>query len=146
MTGCYLRRRGRAQQWNGSHSIWTASASRTHRGQADRVDPQLASTEAGPAEFDIGDTCPIRVLAIGDIHGCFRALSTLAESVPIGHDDHLIGLGDYVDRGPACRAVIDWLIKRSGGGRLVALRGNLEVMMLARAPRPTQASRLDLLR
>ncbi len=50
--------------------------------------------------------------------------------MPIGTDDLLVTLGDYVDRGPDSSAVIDWLIHRGRGGGLVALRGNHEVMML----------------
>ncbi len=42
----------------------------------------------------------MRHLAIGDIHGCLRALLTLAESVPFRPDDVLVTLGDYVDGGP----------------------------------------------
>ena len=71
-----------------------------------------------------------RVLAIGDIHGCFAALQALAEFVPIRDDDLLVTLGDYVDRGPDTRDVLDWLIARLAGGQLIPLCGNHEVMML----------------
>lgn len=72
----------------------------------------------------------MRCLAVGDIHGCFAALTTLAALVPFEPDDCLITLGDYVDRGPDSCAVLDWLIAYQKRGRLVALRGNHEVMML----------------
>ena len=72
----------------------------------------------------------MRTLAIGDIHGCFRSLTALAACVPFLPDDVLVTLGDYVDRGPDSRAVIDWLIYYQQHGRLVPLRGNHEVMML----------------
>jgi serine/threonine protein phosphatase 1 len=72
----------------------------------------------------------MRTLAVGDIHGCFRALSTLAAYVPFQPDDLLITLGDYVDRGPDTHAVIDWLIHRSQTAQLVPLRGNHEIMLL----------------
>jgi len=72
----------------------------------------------------------VRHLAIGDIHGCFRALCALADVVPFRPDDVLVTLGDYVDRGPDSCAVLDWLIARQKHGGLVALRGNHEVMML----------------
>ena len=71
-----------------------------------------------------------RHLAIGDIHGCFQALTALAAAVPLLPDDIVIPLGDYVDRGPDSHAVLDWLIDRKGRGNLVPLRGNHEVMML----------------
>jgi serine/threonine protein phosphatase 1 len=73
----------------------------------------------------------MRELAVGDIHGCFTALETLAAFVPFTDDDLVITLGDYVNRGPDSRDVIEWLIDRERRGCLVALRGNHEVMMLA---------------
>jgi serine/threonine protein phosphatase 1 len=42
----------------------------------------------------------------------------------------MIALGDYVDRGPESREVLEWLITRAMAGNLVALRGNHELMML----------------
>jgi serine/threonine protein phosphatase 1 len=73
----------------------------------------------------------VRYLAVGDIHGCFRALTALADYVPFSPDDVLITLGDYVDRGPDSYAVLDWLIARLGRGQLVPLRGNHDLMMLS---------------
>jgi len=72
----------------------------------------------------------MRTLAIGDVHGCFAALTALAAHVPFRPDDTLVTLGDYVDRGPDSHAVLDWLIAYNKTGRLVALRGNHEIMML----------------
>jgi serine/threonine protein phosphatase 1 len=73
----------------------------------------------------------MRTLAIGDIHGCFTALQTLEREMAFTDDDLIITLGDYVDRGPDSKAVIDWLIARHRrGGKLVALQGNHEQMML----------------
>ncbi|MEK6262073.1 MAG: metallophosphoesterase family protein [Planctomycetota bacterium] len=71
-----------------------------------------------------------RLLAIGDIHGCLTALETLAAFVPFADDDVLVTLGDYVDRGPDTREVLDWLIARLAAGRLIPLRGNHEIMLL----------------
>lgn len=72
----------------------------------------------------------MRVLAIGDIHGTFNALAALVSAVELTADDLLVTLGDYVDRGPDSAAVLDWLIERRQNGKLVALRGNHERMML----------------
>ena len=52
----------------------------------------------------------MRTLAVGDIHGCYAALTTLAALVPFRPTDTLITLGDYVDRGPDSFAVLDWLM------------------------------------
>ena len=80
----------------------------------------------------------MRVLAIGDIHGCFQALVALADAAQITSDDLIVGLGDYVDRGPNSAAVLDWLVTRSKTDALIALRGNHESMMLRARDDPSQ--------
>ncbi|MCB9851722.1 MAG: serine/threonine protein phosphatase [Phycisphaerales bacterium] len=81
----------------------------------------------------------MRHIAIGDIHGCFDALMTLVDKIPIADSDMIVTLGDYVDRGPRSRDVIDWLIARHAAGTLVPLRGNHEIMMLEAADDPKEA-------
>ncbi|MEM6469136.1 MAG: metallophosphoesterase family protein [Planctomycetota bacterium] len=71
-----------------------------------------------------------RLIGIGDIHGCRNALETLLEAVAPGPDDTIVTLGDYVDRGPDSRGVIDLLIEVSESSRLVGILGNHEEMML----------------
>ena len=71
-----------------------------------------------------------RHLAIGDIHGCINALTTLAEFVGFRVDDTIVTLGDYVDRGPDTRAVIEFMIELGKTHNHVPLRGNHEIMML----------------
>jgi serine/threonine protein phosphatase 1 len=71
------------------------------------------------------------LLAIGDIHGCLRSLETLIQKVNPTPDDQLIFLGDYVNRGPDSRGVIQFLIDLSKRHRCVFLRGNHEIMMLS---------------
>ena len=71
-----------------------------------------------------------RILAIGDIHGCATALDVLLQSIDLQPDDTLVTLGDYVDRGPDTRRVLDRLIALSQTHHLVALRGNHELMMM----------------
>lgn len=68
--------------------------------------------------------------AIGDIHGCYTALTTLFDYVAPNSDDTLVTLGDYVDRGPDSAAVIDFLLDLEKTNKLVPLRGNHEVMLL----------------
>jgi serine/threonine protein phosphatase 1 len=70
-----------------------------------------------------------RVLAIGDIHGCLTALDTLLGFVQPSAADQLIFLGDYVDRGPDTKGVLDRLIELKARGNVVCLRGNHEIMM-----------------
>ncbi len=71
----------------------------------------------------------MRTLAIGDIHGCSTALRTLLDAVQPGAEDLLVTLGDYVDRGPDSRGVIDTLIDLETRTRLVALTGNHEILL-----------------
>ena len=71
-----------------------------------------------------------RHLAIGDIHGCINALTSLIEFVEPGAEDTIVTLGDYVDRGPDSAAVLDFVIKLGSTHNLVPLRGNHEIMML----------------
>jgi serine/threonine protein phosphatase 1 len=72
----------------------------------------------------------MRVLAIGDIHGCSQALIALADAVKFKSDDVIVTLGDYVNRGPNSAAVLHWLVARAKTNQLIALRGNHEIMML----------------
>ena len=72
----------------------------------------------------------MRVLAVGDIHGCRKALDHLLAVVDPKPGDTIVTLGDYVDRGPDSRGVIEKLIELHVAGQLVALRGNHEIMML----------------
>src|SRR4051812_24066515 len=53
---------------------------------------------------------PPRAIAIGDIHGCSRALAALVDAIAPAPEDLLVVLGDYIDRGPDSRGVIDRLI------------------------------------
>jgi serine/threonine protein phosphatase 1 len=72
----------------------------------------------------------MRILVIGDIHGCLTAFNTLLDAVEVQPEDLLITLGDYVDRGPDSRGVLDRLIALHATGRLIALRGNHDQMMM----------------
>lgn len=77
-----------------------------------------------------------RVFAIGDIHGCDDLLQSLIDTL-IDHSRSdpepplFVFLGDYVDRGPATRQVIERLIRLTEGGhRARFLCGNHEEAML----------------
>jgi serine/threonine protein phosphatase 1 len=72
----------------------------------------------------------MRTLAIGDIHGCSKAFARMLEIVAPTPDDLIITMGDYVDRGPDSCGVIDRLLRLRRTHRVVALKGNHEIMML----------------
>jgi len=82
----------------------------------------------------------MRTLAIGDIHGCDTALTTLLEQVQPRPADQIIFLGDYIDGGPASQAVIDTLLKLRDTTSPVFLRGNHEVMVLDAREDSTKAN------
>jgi serine/threonine protein phosphatase 1 len=72
----------------------------------------------------------MRVLSIGDIHGCLGQLDDLLAWVKPTADDVLITLGDYVDRGPDTRGVLNRLIELKKTRPVICLRGNHEIMMV----------------
>lgn len=78
----------------------------------------------------MGRTLSERLIAIGDIHGCYTALRGLLSAIAPQPDDTLVLLGDYIDRGPDSRLVIDLLVKLKRRTNVVAVLGNHEEMML----------------
>jgi len=71
-----------------------------------------------------------QIFAIGDIHGCFDELQALINSLPLNASSTLIFLGDYVDRGPKSKEVIDYILHLKTKYNVIALKGNHEAMML----------------
>jgi serine/threonine protein phosphatase 1 len=73
-----------------------------------------------------------RLLAIGDIHGCYDPFVELVEKkIRIRKEDRLVLLGDYVDRGNKIREVVDYIIDMQDRGYdIIGLMGNHESMML----------------
>ena len=71
-----------------------------------------------------------RIIAIGDIHGCSRALDVLLTQVQPQPGELVIPLGDYVDRGPDSRGVLDRLVQLGRCCQLRPLLGNHDKMML----------------
>jgi serine/threonine protein phosphatase 1 len=71
-----------------------------------------------------------RLIAIGDIHGCSRALAALLKAIDPRPDDTIITLGDYVDRGHDSKGVIDQLLDLQSRCNLVPIRGNHDQTLL----------------
>lgn len=70
------------------------------------------------------------LIAIGDIHGCAQTLDFLLRDLNVSPQDHLVFIGDYVDRGPDSKGVIDRLIRLNETHQCTFLRGNHEELML----------------
>ena len=75
-------------------------------------------------------TSPARTIAIGDVHGCSAALDAILGAIDPRPDDTLITLGDYINRGPDSRGVIERLLQLRAECRLVPLLGNHEEVLL----------------
>src|SRR5262249_30510307 len=76
------------------------------------------------------DPTRARVLAIGDIHGCWNALDRLLEMVQPRPEDTVVVLGDFVDRGPDSCGVIERLLKLAEQTKRVVRGGTQERMRL----------------
>jgi serine/threonine protein phosphatase 1 len=76
--------------------------------------------------------------AISDIHGCYQTFQYLvAEVLNLQPTDELYLLGDYIDRGPDSKGVIDFIVDlQEAGFKVRTLSGNHEVMMLQALDNP----------
>lgn len=74
-----------------------------------------------------------RRFAATDLHGCLRTFRYLVEQeLRLHPTDHLYLLGDYVNKGPNSRGVLDYLMQLQGFGYQVhCLCGNHEHELLA---------------
>ena len=73
-----------------------------------------------------------RLIAIGDIHGCHRTFrKLLLEELKVLKEDEIVCIGDYIDRGPDSKAVVDLILElRAADFQIHTLRGNHEQIML----------------
>jgi serine/threonine protein phosphatase 1 len=87
-----------------------------------------------------------RVYAVGDVHGRLDALQPLIrtiaddlEAAPPSQPAMLVFLGDYVDRGPESRGVVDMILRMKGqaGLEVRTLKGNHEEALLQFLAQPT---------
>jgi serine/threonine protein phosphatase 1 len=72
---------------------------------------------------------PESVYAIGDVHGCAEELRALIQKLPLRRDSLVVFLGDYIDRGPDSRGVVDTILDLQQYCRVVCLLGNHELML-----------------
>ncbi len=76
-----------------------------------------------------------RIWVIGDIHGMYDPLRMLINHIryvryETEEDAKLIFLGDYIDRGPCSREVVDLILSLENEFETVCLAGNHEDMLL----------------
>jgi serine/threonine protein phosphatase 1 len=73
-----------------------------------------------------------RLFAIGDIHGCVDELAVMLKAIAPVRGDTVVFVGDYIDRGPASRMVVDLLLEfEHGPAEVIFLKGNHEDMLLS---------------
>lgn len=72
-----------------------------------------------------------RHIAIGDIHGCRKTLAHLLEEViQTDKEDTLYFVGDYIDRGPDSKGVIDYIMTlKEDKYKIITLKGNHEEIL-----------------
>jgi len=93
---------------------------------------------------DAGENC--RTYVIGDIHGRSDLLDKMVAEIKRdlkespASDGLTVTLGDYVDRGPDSRGVLDRLTSNPFPTRYIALKGNHEAMFEAFLHDPSVAS------
>ncbi len=75
-----------------------------------------------------------RLFAIGDIHGCLDKLDNLLKQIRVDWGrDKVVFLGDYIDRGPDPKGVIQRImdLKAFWPDSIITLKGNHEEMFLS---------------
>lgn len=91
----------------------------------------------------------LRIYAVGDVHGRADCLARVFAEIDADRRRHPVAatleiyLGDYVDRGPDSRGVIDLLIGRAERRPIRPLLGNHEAMLLGALAPPGETSPLS---
>ena len=85
-----------------------------------------------------------RLFAIGDLHGCHAPFAELIQKISPGENDLVVFVGDYIDRGPESKRIVEDLIRlRSGTASFCFLKGNHEDMLLGAAGYPAVVGDLE---
>src|SRR5574341_1540652 len=73
-----------------------------------------------------------KTYVIGDIHGCLEQLKALMGRLPLRQNDELVFIGDYIDRGPDSKGVVNHVLglRKARPGKVICLMGNHEWMLL----------------
>ena len=71
-----------------------------------------------------------RYIAITDIHGEFDKLQNLLSKIELQDNDTIVFMGDYIDRGPKSKEVIDKIIELKQTYKCISLIGSHEYAYL----------------
>jgi serine/threonine protein phosphatase 1 len=91
--------------------------------------------ERAPMSSEAPLSEPRRLYVVGDIHGCADLLDRLIDAIASdlgempANECLTVTLGDYIDRGPASRTVLDRLAGNPFPTRYIGLKGNHETLL-----------------
>ena len=71
-----------------------------------------------------------RFIAITDIHGELGKLESVLSKIETRSDDIFVFMGDYIDRGPDSKGVVEKVIEISEQYKTIALIGSHEYALL----------------
>lgn len=71
-----------------------------------------------------------RYIAITDIHGELEKLESVLSKIKTKPDDIFVFMGDYIDRGPDSKGVVDRIIEQSNYNKCIYLIGSHEYALL----------------
>ena len=72
----------------------------------------------------------MRTIIVGDVHGCLEELKELLDLVRLCEDDHLIFIGDLIDRGPQSAETVRFVSALAGRSSVQLIQGNHEEKFL----------------
>ncbi|MEQ8470265.1 MAG: metallophosphoesterase family protein [Marinoscillum sp.] len=87
-----------------------------------------------------------RRLVISDIHGCYSTLQSLISKISLTDNDQLIFLGDYINKGPSSKEVLDYIIRLSSDYNVYPALGNHDKMLLDYLLEPSNPNHSELLK
>src|SRR3974377_295898 len=72
-----------------------------------------------------------KIFVIGDIHGCISYLEDLMAMIEVhAGQDEIVFIGDYIDRGPDIKGVVEFILELKNKFKIICLIGNHERMFL----------------
>ena len=71
-----------------------------------------------------------RYIAITDIHGELRKLESVLSQIDTRPDDIFVFMGDYIDRGPDSRGVVERVLQQSETNQCIYLIGSHEYALM----------------
>jgi serine/threonine protein phosphatase 1 len=110
----------------------TAAATGQRLSAATRLMKAMGWGERAPPQAPDG----VRIYAVGDIHGCAALLDLLHEAIDrdtgnVTADKHIVYLGDFVDRGPDSKGVIERVMHDTPKGfHAHYIKGNHDAALL----------------